>query len=116
MNELDTCWLRCLRMWKWISENLPEGFDQFQPIDKPNVIRTLKAKWLKSNGFTKPLDHDCFFCEYDEQHKDRAADCSHCPARLVVRDYYCVVGENNYELNPTGFYKELLQINTERTQ
>ena len=61
MTVLDQSWKNCRRMWKWISENLPEEFSKFGQAKKDEVIRKLKAKWLKDNQFTKEIPQNCFF-------------------------------------------------------
>ena len=44
MTVLDRSWENCLRMWKWVSENLPAGFSEFIISEKEDVVEKLKIK------------------------------------------------------------------------
>ena len=49
MKVLDRCWVNCLRMWKWLSENLPEGFLEKSNEEKEDIVDFLKNQWLEEN-------------------------------------------------------------------
>ncbi len=106
MTVLDRSWKNCLRMWKWISENLPDGFSAASGAVKEFVIDTLKRTWLKKNRFTNKMSNDCFFCAYDEKYGD---DCEHCPAKLVETHFHCGDWSYHYYFNPIEFYNRLIK-------
>ena len=112
MNVLDRNWSNCLRMWRWISENLPDGFLNLPYDEKESIIDNLKAIWLKKNRFTNPLSNDCFFCNYDKQHNTE--DCQSCPAKLVDPNFHCSGKGHSYLENPLVFYKYILYLNSKR--
>lgn len=111
MTVLDRCWKNCKRMWLWISTNLPKRFDSMNSYQKQKVVCDLKTVWLKKNGFTRPLDHDCFFCEYDAQHNDTAGRvCAYCPARLADSTFFCADGPYAYDKHPVEFYQKIVAL------
>ncbi len=113
MTNLDRCWKNCLRMWKWISENLPKGFSTLTWGEKKAIIDALKAQWLKENRFTKGIDRDCFFCDYAN---NRDGCTESCPGRLIRTGFHCnpPSGLRSYAGDPKGFYRGLLALDKER--
>ena len=111
MKVLDRSWKNCLRMWKWISENLPVGFLKFSMPEKEDVIKFLKEQWLRENKFTNYIINACFFCEYDRYHQN---DCCTCPARLVDSGFHCDDNKQSYRFNPIKFYIRLLELYIKR--
>ena len=111
MKVLDRSWINCLRMWKWITENLPEGFSASSERTKEFVIGSLKRQWLRENKFTKPLSDACFFCEYDKKHGD---ECGHCPAGLVKRGFRCTNCSHHFAHNPVAFYHLITKLDSRR--
>ena len=104
-------WIDCLRMWKWISENLPDGFSESVEDIKDFVIESLKRQWLRKNKFTKPFPNNCFFCAYDGKHGN---ECESCPARLVRRHFHCTDSGYNYAYEPVKFYNLLVELDKKR--
>ena len=111
MKVLDRDWVNCLRVWKWISENLPEGFSTASYTMKEFVIDHLKKQWLQKNGFNKHLQNDCFFCAYDKKH---GSSCKHCPAVLVKPSFHCITSGYCWSENPIEFYQYILELDTIR--
>ena len=111
MKVLDRVWLNCLRMWEWISMNLPKGFSEASNSMKEYVINSLKRQWLRENKFTKPLLNDCFFCEYDKKHGDA---CGHCPAGLVREKFHCTDYGLHFAHNPVAFYYHIAELDLRR--
>ncbi len=111
MKELDRSWKNCLRMWKWISENLPDWFSESSNDIKDFVIDALKQNWLKKNKFTKKVAQDCFFCAYDVKHGN---ECESCPAGLVKRGFHCTDLNYHFTYNPVEFYNEIVRLNSKR--
>ncbi len=115
MTKLDRTWKNCLRMWKWISENLPERFDERFDNKKSAVVELLKSQWLRQNGFTKHLEEDCFFCEYDMRNGDVDADaCDNCPMKIINRQSGCCAKKYHYRKQPKAFYEKLLELDAKR--
>lgn len=108
MTVLDRSWKNCLRMWKWISENLPDGFSEASIAMREYVVAVLKREWLRKNHFTKLLPSNCFFCAYDRKHGD---ECDSCPARLVKAGFHCTDVFYCYSINPIAFYERLVMLN-----
>ncbi len=111
MKVLDRCWINCLRMWKWISENLPEGFLEKPNSNKEIMICSLKKQWLEKNRFTAYIGQDCFFCAYDRKHED---DCTTCPASLIDPAFRCTNEAYSFNYCPSDFYQEILVLNARR--
>ncbi len=111
MKALDRVWLNCLRMWEWISENLPKGFSESSKQMKKFVIESLKRQWLRENKFTKPLQNDCFFCAYDGKHGN---ECGHCPARLVKEGFHCIDRDYHFAYDPVAFYHHMIKLDSRR--
>ncbi len=111
MKVLDRSWTNCLRMWKWISENLPDGFSEATNDMKYFVIENLKSQWLQENGFFKWLPNDCFFCAYDEKHGN---GCASCPAGLVKKGFRCYDAPYHYAMKPIDFYQYINELDLER--
>lgn len=119
MTNLDRCWKNCLRMWKWVSENLPKRFTGLSTDDKEGVIDRLKQAWLGQNRFTKAIDHHCFFCEYDEtvlRLNDSVWPCDNCPGKKVGGEqFHCCNTTYHYRNDPKAFYRKLLELDAKRT-
>ncbi len=115
MKVLDRAWINCLKMWKWITNNLPEGFSEADDSCKDYIIDHLKQDWLKDNKFKKSIIQDCFLCEYDNKHK---GDCDSCPALLAHPEHFfdCTDLNYNYAYEPILFYKEIMDRNERRKE
>ncbi len=113
MKVLDRSWKNCLRMSKWISENLPDGFSELSDDIKRSIIGHLKLQWLGENRFTRPLLNNCFFCEFNES-SDAPMDCEKCPAGLVKKGFCCMEEDFHYALNPINFYRRILKLSKRR--
>ena len=100
-----------MRMWKWVSENLPKWFSKMTRAEKQAVVEDLKTKWLEQNRFTSPISHDCFFCAYDGKHND---DCSTCPARQIKPTFHCTDKFYCWGIKPKNFYREIARLNLRR--
>ena len=111
MKVLDRSWINCLRMWKWLSENLPEGFLEKPPLVKSIIIDSLKEKWLEKNRFTAYINNDCFFCDYDSKHKN---NCTTCPGRSVDPEFHCLDEAYSHKHRPSDFYRQILVLNAKR--
>ena len=113
MTELGRSWKNCLRMWKWISENLPNGFMELNLDRCRMVVYALKEKWMKKHHYKGILFH-CFFCHYNDN--NGGCLCDNCPAKKVERrlgNYWC---ESKYHwfIDPVNFYQYLLKLDTKR--
>ena len=102
---LNQTWILCLRMWRWIAK--------VWTLDGPSV-HDLKSLWLESNGFTKSIDANCFFCDYNWQFEN--GGCWSCPGRLVTSSFSCSSVTHDYETKPVAFYNELLRLNRIRKE
>ena len=111
MKVLDRVWLNCLRMWEWISTNLPKGFSESSNSMKMYVIESLKRRWLRENKFTKLMENDCFFCAYDKKHGN---ECASCPARLVRKGFHCTDRDYHFAHDPIAFYQRITEFNSKR--
>ncbi len=112
MKVLDRSWKNCLRMWKWITENLPEGFSESSDEDKEIIVNSLKKQWLEENRFTTYINNSCFFCDYDRKH-DNACTTS-CPGCLVDPEFHCDKTAYSYRHRPSDFYRKVLVLNAKR--
>ena len=113
MKVIDRVWINCERMWKWISENLPDGFFDASFVMKKFVIETLKRTWLKKNGFTKQIPENCFFCDYNDNHGNPNG-CDSCPARAVEKTFHCTDERHCWCIDPIEFYRRMLKLNKRR--
>lgn len=113
MKALDRSWKNCLRQWKWVTDNLPEGFLEASEETKDFIIDHLKRDWLKDNKFKRNIVQDCFLCEYDKKYK---GDCENCPAALAhpKKPFHCTDEGYNYAYEPINFYEELMDRNARR--
>ncbi len=111
MKVLDRSWKNCRRMWRWISENLPEKFLEFGCEEKKKCIDRMKNKWLKDHKFTKPIMNNCFFCEYDKRHGNT---CFSCPATKIDKSFHCGGNETSWRFNPVEFYHRILVLDAIR--
>ena len=111
MKVLERAWINCLRMWDWISANLPNGFRESSTGMKEFVVGSLKRQWLRENKFTKLITSNCFFCAYDKKHGHR---CESCPAALVQKNFLCTDDTHHFAHDPIGFYQYLVKLNSKR--
>ena len=117
MNKLDRTWKNSLRMWKWVSGNLPKNFMKLSGLRRNELVNELKSRWLKKNRFKKPVRQNCFFCEYADYDNDNEDWCSKCPGRLVnrrLRGYWCNNEKQGWFQNPKAFYRELVRLDEKR--
>ena len=112
MKVLDKAWKNCLKMWEWITNNLPEGFSEATEEIKDFIIDHLKKDWLKDNNYKRNIEQNCFLCEYNSKQKENE-DCENCPAILACPEhpFHCTDEEHNYAYEPILFYKELMDRN-----
>ena len=99
---LNQTWTLCLRMWKWIKK-------VWQTEDyKGMSVHKLKHIWLADNGFDlNAITAHCFFCNYRGPFRCHV----NCPGAMVDSEFSCTNSSYHYELNPAGFYRELLRLN-----
>ena len=109
---IDETWELCLKMWKWIADEVTAMGKQFNPN---STVESLKSKWLEENGYNRTrINHRCFLCEYDDQYTDdldHIYACRACPARLVDSDFSCGNIEYEYDVQPLKFYAKLVELN-----
>ena len=113
MKVLDKAWVNCLRMWKWITNNLPKGFSEATEEIKDFIIDHLKEDWIEDNNYTKIISQNCFLCDYDRKHN---GNCRSCPAALVHPEcpFHCTDDEHNYAYEPVKFYQLIMSLNESR--
>ena len=102
---LNQTWTLCLRMWRWIIKMKAEGSRKW--------IFTLKKQWLRENRIKIVGDHDCFFCEFNDDVNNR---CERCPGTLVNSNFSCCNLMYHYAHESAAFYKELLRLNRIRKE
>ena len=106
--NLTETWILCLRMWKWIAEEIKKN-----PEGDP---ARLKCQWMKEHDFYVTVDGnifsdvrcDCFFCEYIDV---RELNCYNCPGYKVDKKFHCDNDDYSYYDHPIEFYKKLLALN-----
>lgn len=106
---LNQTWTLCLRMWKWIDEQIGKG-------DRTD-IDMLKYQWLKKNNYELgKIEEDCFFCERNINLNDGGGypNCKDCPGVLVNKRFACMNKTYHYTTKPRKFYQKLLQFNKKR--
>lgn len=100
----------CLRMWKWIAEQVEGGC-----IDD---VCTLKYRWLEEKQkkyAIGSLSSNCFFCHYDMLKADIGdAACKYCPGRIVDKRFNCINTSYDHLAEPVKFYKKLLKLDEKR--
>ena len=110
---LDQTWKLCIDgMWAWIAKERRKS-------RRLNVM-DLKAKWRKKHFPNKKIKFNCFFCEYNMQHKGSL--CSECPARKIdskLGSFWCEEGRGGPEgtywfSRPIAFYNKLVSLNRKR--
>ena len=113
MKVLDRAWDNTIKMWEWITTNLPEGFSEATEEIKYFITDHLKRDWLKNNKFNRKILQNCFLCEYDSKYK---GDCESCPALLAHPKhlFHCTDGDYNYAYEPIEFYNDLKNLNERR--
>lgn len=106
--KLRRVWINCLRMWKWISEQVI----MYDLVADCATVDSLKKDWLEIHGFTKDISEDCFFCQYESEQPrgEKKHFCPNCPGRLANRQFSCTHEKYSYTKNPVGFYNKLVQI------
>ena len=125
---LHETWLYCMKMWKWVINELS--------IRKDVHPRDLKGEWI--NRFYRKNDkirHNCFFCQYvvnfiGKDVYDKWEDCNYCPGRLIDSEFHCELyrepdnkQDNKYYIHafneyywiaqPEEFYKKLQKMHEE---
>jgi len=106
---LNRTWKLCLDgLWKWIAEQKKMG--------NKDTVYELKRRWFKNNlpDEDEYMMNHCFFCEYDERHKQNNIPCGHCPGKLVIKNFNCEDIRYCYSMKPIRFYEKLLWINKRR--
>ncbi len=111
MTNLDRCWTNCLKMWKWVSET----------YDGTQAVSTLKWEWLKSHGFRKNIEANCFFCHWHNEHGGGMLEfgeitiCTNCPGVYVSKSFCCQSYLTyKYDEQPKAFYRKLLALDKKR--
>ena len=95
---LDNAWKLCLRQWDWVADKIKKG--------DIRDVGDLKEEFLEENGFSD-IDHNCFFCEYDEQNNGR---CNSCPARLVDKRFHCRNKTYDFIIKPLKLRAKIHQL------
>ncbi len=107
---LNETWRLCLSMWKWIAKQKRAGTLK----DTYN----LKVEWLQKHWVGKDVYDECFFCDYQIQHRKReyegASDCPGCPGALVDKWFDCYHSGCDWFYNPIAFYNKLVSLNRKR--
>lgn len=113
MTKLDKCWKDCLRMWKWVHENLPKGFTKLTFDEKLAILNGLKAQWVTKHRFTRQIIENCFFCDYA---RTRHGCVRSCPGGMVELGFHCNPSDEKYSWvhNPKGFYRRLVKFDAKR--
>ena len=103
---LDQTWTECLKMWKWITEQIKKD------VELDNVCE-LKERWLEEHGYEEDeILEGCFFCEYTKGHKRICSE--DCPGAKVDKGFGCTEVEYAYDDEPIAFYEKLLSLNRKR--
>lgn len=113
---LNETWKQCLRMWKWIVGQLDKGRCR---VDDYETIDDLKHEWVKKFWKGKQPDHDCFFCWYANNNRNKECDieddcCKNCPGKLVSPSFDCIKKSYHFRDKPRAFYRKLLQLDAKR--
>lgn len=107
--ELDKVWKNCLKMWKWIVQQIDKGSEL--------GVERLKMQWLETHGYKdKYIIAACFFCDYSKTNIpiDESDICLNCPGKLVDRRFCCGAVTYDYYKKPKKFYQKLLQLDAKR--
>ena len=109
--NLDQTWIQCLKMWKWIAEEVR----RLDRLNKMWDVNALKEQWLNENGFGA-INEECFFCEYAIKARNRSIKgwdtiCPYCPAEKVDSSFSCTRDGHDYKYEPLNFLEELLRLN-----
>lgn len=109
---LNQTWKYCLQMWEWIAKQVAKAIKEGRSWD----IEDLKEEWMKNHPrFDGEIDHNCFFCEYDEQRD--GCNCEFCPLRLISKRFqrlHCANKSHDFKHKPLKFYAKLLELNKKR--
>ncbi len=97
MTALDKCWINCLQMTKWLSEQEGDTVE-------------LKRQYTKAHGLT--LYADDFFCEFSKLENS----CSDCPAVRIDRSFDCFNKQYHWEYYRKKYYRKLLELDKKRKQ
>ena len=118
---LNQTWTLCLKQWKWIIDQPPEGLTE--PALSSHVW-LLKVEWLKEHGYGyagMTIWNDCFFCERARQQSGKDGGeggklwdeelgiCLWCPGRLISKQFNCMNISYDFSKEPRRFYKKLLE-------
>ena len=103
--RLERSWKLCIEMWTWIVK-------EWRRTNKRSL--SLKAQWMDEHGFKDDITADCFFCEYNAQHRKEEAGCVKCPARLIDPNFDCGNEEYDYEHHPDKFLNKIRALNRKR--
>ncbi len=102
--NLNETWVLCLKMWKWLIEQIEAG--------DTSSVPDLKIKWVKKHGIKKnSIDANCHFCEYNTKAGGRYPNCKYCPGKKIAKDFFCEHEDYYYQNNPIAFYKKLVELN-----
>lgn len=100
---LERTWTECLRLWKWVKEQIEAG--------SKKTVWELKEEWMKRNNYSDIAQCNCFFCHYDARNE---MNCDFCPGRLVDKTFDCENKSYAWHDKPIAFYKKLLELNRKR--
>lgn len=116
----DIAWTECLKMWKWISDEIIAGYNDKTDLGHTYIVHDLKRKWLRENGYKNiSLDNHCFFCELAGGWNG-GKGCSKCELYIHGNGFICndesyeLYGKFNYQSFPISFYKKIVEINNNR--
>ena len=115
MTKLDRTWKNCLRMWKWVSENLPKGFASNIGRIRRDIVYSLKVQWMKDHRYGEMSNH-CFFCGYKDT-EYHFGECGSCPGSLAnakLKEFWCQGRGRDWGLNPKAFYRKLVELDKKR--
>ena len=105
--NLETTWLLCLKMWKWIAMKVRAA----DKAGKNWHVNTLKREWCEKHSLAIAYEFaSCFFCKWSSEH----GGCCNCPARKIENEFGCHNNDYHHSENPIAFYKKLVSLNKKR--
>lgn len=109
--DLDTVWEKMIEMSKWIADQETCGHKQRVRYGDTGLLR---LKWCKDHGLR--FFYGCPFCDYAFESGPQRSDwaCSHCPGRLVDKEFSCVADAYDFNKRPKEFYAKLRELNKRR--
>ena len=100
---LARAWELCLAQWELIKAH------------DYNCVTYYKRVFIEENCDAEEAPHaNCFFCEYDKQHREMPDAvlfcCFSCPGRLVDPEFRCTTEAAHYLFHPEEFHTLLKML------